>query len=411
MQKLSKVQKASRKLAGLPDGKVNEALVCLSSEILLSKDQILAENKKDLENMSAKDARYDRLKLTEERLEGISKDIRNIALLDSPLGKILERRTLKNGLELSKVSVPLGVIGIIYEARPNVTLDVFALCIKSGNACVLKGGADAKNSNKTIVSLIHEILDKNNIDKNIVCLLPPERTFADEMLKKGAPYIDVIIPRGSANLIAHVRENSKIPVIETGAGVVHAYFDEHGNLEKAKKIILNAKTRRPSVCNSLDTLIIHKSRLLDLAELIAPLLKHDVEIFADDASYSSLPDSKLIRKACPEDFGKEFLSLKMSIKTVSSIDEAIEHITKYSSKHTEAIISENKKSCEYFVHHTDSAVIFMNASTAFTDGAQFGLGAEIGISTQKLHTRGPMGLKELTSYKWVIRGDGQILED
>ncbi|MEK7434463.1 MAG: glutamate-5-semialdehyde dehydrogenase [Cyanobacteriota bacterium] len=406
---LSLVKKASYKLAMLDHEKINYILNDLAETILIENDVILSENKKDLEKMDISNPKYDRLKLTKERIESIVNDIRNVIKLNCPTGRILEEKKLPNDLDIYKITVPLGVIGIIYESRPNVTFDVFSLCFKSGNACVLKGGKEAEHSNNAIINIIHNVLDKNNIDKNIVCLMPNDReTMA--LVLSADKYIDVIIPRGGQDLINYVRKNSSIPVIETGAGIVHTFFDESGNLEIAKNIIFNAKTRRPSVCNSLDTLIIHSNRLSDLYELVS-LLDNKVEIFADEKAYKELEkkyNSTFLHKAKEEDFGTEFLSLKMSIKTVDDIFEAIEHITNYSSKHSEAIISEDKNNIDIFVKSIDAAAVYVNTSTAFTDGAQFGLGAEIGISTQKLHARGPMGLNELNSYKWIIKGNGQI---
>ncbi|MBU1017543.1 glutamate-5-semialdehyde dehydrogenase [Patescibacteria group bacterium] len=409
-EKLKNVRKASRTLINLTDEVIQKVLLNLADTLVREGDSILSENQKDLDKMDESDPKYDRLKLTPERLEGIADDIRNVAKLEYPVEKILEEKTLENGLKLSKITVPLGVIGIIYEARPNVTFDVFSLCFKSGNACVLKGGSDAEFSNTKIVQLIQSVLKKHQLDPNIICLAPSEREAVKEILT-AHDFIDVIIPRGSEKLIRFVRENAKIPVIETGAGIVHTYFDETADLEIGKKVILNAKTRRPSVCNALDTLIIHQSRLSDLPELLAPLAEHKVELFADKTAFNQLKgnyDESLLHPAQPDDFGKEFLSLKMSVKTVGSLEEAINHITKYSSKHSEAILSENPGNIETFLRHVDAACVYANASTAFTDGAQFGMGAEIGISTRKLHARGPMALKELTSYKWVVRGEGQV---
>ncbi len=409
-ENLKSVKAASRSLVNLTDDTIQKVLSDLADILVAEGDSILTENQKDLDKMDANDPKYDRLKLTSERLEGIAADMRNVAKLDYPVGKVLEEKTLENGLKLFKVTVPLGVIGIIYEARPNVTFDVFSLCLKSGNACVLKGGSDAELSNKKIVQLIQSVLEKNQIDPNIIYLAPSEREAVKAILT-AHDSIDVIIPRGSEKLIRFVRENAKIPVIETGAGIVHTYFDETADPEKGKKVILNAKTRRPSVCNALDTLIIHQSRLFDLPTLLAPLAEHQVELFADEQAYRPLQgkyDGSLLYQAKPEDFGREFLSLRMSVKTVSSLDEAIEHITTYSSKHSEAILSEDQENIEIFLKNVDAACVYANTSTAFTDGAQFGMGAEIGISTQKLHARGPMALKELTSYKWIIQGEGQI---
>jgi len=407
---LKKVQVASRKLGLLSDETINTILNDLADKAEKSVDIILYENQKDLDRMSPTDPKYDRLKLTEARIKGIASDLRNVAKLPSPLGISLEKRNLDNGLELEKITVPLGVIGIIYEARPNVTFDVFSLCLKSGNACLLKGGSDAEFSNKQIVNLIKEVLEKNEVNTDVIELLPSDRAATAEMLN-AVGYVDIIIPRGSQNLINFVRDNAKVPVIETGAGIVHAYFDESGNLPEGKEIIFNAKTRRVSVCNALDCLVINEKRMGDLPALVDKLKEKNVQIFADEKSYTFLkgkyPD-ELLAKATEEHFGTEFLDYKMSIKTVKDLDEAINHITKYSSKHSEAIIAENERNIDVFLKSIDAAAVYANASTAFTDGAQFGMGAEIGISTQKLHARGPMALREITSYKWLIKGHGTV---
>jgi glutamate-5-semialdehyde dehydrogenase len=389
---------------------INLVLQDLAAAAITQTAYLLAENKKDLDRMDPSDPKYDRLQLTTERIKDIAAEIRNVAKLNSPLGHILLKKTMPNGLHISKVRVPLGVIGIIYEARPNVTFDVFSLCFKSGNVCVLKGGSDAEFSNKAIIALIREVLAVHDIDPGFATLLPVEREATDALLN-AVGYVDVIIPRGGRQLIDHVRNNSKVPVIETGAGIVHTYFGEFGDLTKGRDIILNAKTRRVSVCNALDCLIIHDSRLRDLPKLVKPLAEKRVELFADEMAYMILDThypAELIKRAKPEHFGTEFLSLKMAVKTVDTIEEALEHIAKYSSKHSEAIISENLENIELFLSQVDAAAVYVNTSTAFTDGAQFGLGAEIGVSTQKLHARGPMGLEELCTYKWIIRGDGQI---
>lgn len=373
-------------------------------------DCLLAENKKDLDRMDPADAKYDRLKLTAARIKDIAAEIINVSKLENPLGHVLSEKTMPNGLHISKVSVPLGVVAVIYEARPNVTFDVFTLCFKTGNVCILKGGSDAAYSNEAIVSLIHEVLVKYHIDINVATLLPPERAATDALLN-AVGYVDVLIPRGSQQLINHVRNYSKVPVIETGAGIVHTYFDESGDLEKGSAIVFNSKTRRVSVCNALDCLIIHSARLKDLSALVTPLAATQTELFAEVRAYNALINnypSKLLNLAQPEHFGTEFLSMKMAIKVVDSFEEALEYIAINSSKHSEAIISEDAAHIEIFLNQVDAAAVYVNASTAFTDGAQFGLGAEIGISTQKLHARGPMGLAELTSYKWIVKGDGQI---
>lgn len=402
--------KASRELIVLDQGKVIEALLMLSDEIVKYSEIIIAENRKDLALMDKSDPRYDRLLLNPGRIEGIASDMRNVAHMPGPVGRILSANTRPNGLRISKVAVPFGVIGVIYESRPNVTLDVFSLCIKSGNACILKGGSDAINSNKAIAGIIKNCLVEMDINPDVVTLLPAGRKETLQLLS-ARKYVDLIIPRGSRELIDFVRENSVIPVIETGAGVCHTYFDKYGDKEKGRDIIFNAKTRRVSVCNALDCLIIHESRLVDLPYLVAPCSGSGVEIFADKRSFSSLKGnypSGLLNKATKESFGTEFLSYRMAVKTVSSIDEGLEHIYKYGSGHSEAIISENDERSGLFLKLVDASSVYSNTSTAFTDGGEFGLGAEIGISTQKLHARGPMALEEMTTYKWVIEGAGHI---
>lgn len=401
---------ASHKLIMLEGEMVKKTLLELAKQTRANTDFILQENKKDLERMEPKDPKYDRLKLTQGRIDGIADDIENVANLSNPIGKVLKEELRPNGLKVRKTTVPFGVIGVIYEARPNVTLDVFALCFKSGNACVLKGGSDAIYSNTAITSIIKKVLKQFELDENIVTLLSADREDTNKMLK-ARKYIDLIIPRGSQGLIDFVRKNATIPVIETGVGVCHTYFDELGDIGKGQEIIFNAKTRRPAVCNTLECLIIHEARLNDLPTLINKFAEENVLIHADSMSFNILKDSypsELLQKATTDDYGKEFLALEMSIKTVSSLDKALAHISEYGSKHSEAIISESSKAVNKFQKMVDASSVYSNASTAFTDGAQFGLGSEIGISTQKLHARGPMGLEELTSYKWVIEGDGQV---
>ena len=385
---LKKTKAASRLLATIPDAKRNEILLAVADAIIANKERILKANAEDLAKMDPKNPLYDRLQLTDKRLEDIASDMRNVSKLPSPLGRILKESTLPNGLRLKRVSVPFGVIGMIYEARPNVTFDVFSLCFKSGNACVLKGGKDADCSNRAEVEIIHQVLEANGVNPDVVTLLEATHEATAEMLN-AVGYIDVCIPRGGRRLIDFVRDNAKVPVIETGAGVVHAYFDEFGDLEMGKRIIDNAKTRRVSVCNALDCLIIHRSRLADLPALLEPVVKKNVEIVYDD-------------------FGTEFMDYKMAVKVVDSIDEAIEHIATYGSGHSECIITSNKDNALKFQQLVDAACVYVNAPTSFTDGAQFGLGAEIGISTQKLGPRGPMGLEEITTYKWLIEGEGQV---
>ena len=403
------VQVASREFALLNDDIINQILNAVADAAIAETPFILAENKKDLARMDKNDPKYDRLKLTKERLKGIAADTRNVATLPSPLGKVLKESVRPNGMRLTKVSVPFGVIGIIYEARPNVSFDVFSLCLKSGNACILKGGSDADCSNRAIISVIHEVLKKFNINPHIVELLPADRE-ATAALLNAVGYVDLIIPRGSSSLIHFVRENAKIPVIETGAGICHTYFDEFGDVNKGAAIIHNAKTRRVSVCNALDCAIIHEKRLIDLPMLCEKLKDSHVIIYADAQAYQALKNrypAELLEHAKAESFGTEFLDYKMAVKTVKSFEDALGHIQENSSKHSECIVTENKERAALFTKIVDAACVYTNVSTAFTDGAQFGLGAEIGISTQKLHARGPMGLEEITSYKWVIEGDGQ----
>ena len=387
-ESLKRTKAASRLLATIADDKRNEILLAVADAIIANKQTILEANAKDLAKMDPKNPLYDRLQLTDKRLEDIASDMRNVSKLPSPLGRVLKESTLPNGLRLKRVSVPFGVIGMIYEARPNVTFDVFSLCFKSGNACVLKGGKDADNSNRAEVEIIHQVLEANGVNPDVVTLLEATHEATAEMLN-AVGYIDVCIPRGGRKLIDFVRDNAKVPVIETGAGVVHAYFDEFGDLDMGKRIIDNAKTRRVSVCNALDCLIIHRSRLADLPALLEPVEKKNVKIVYDD-------------------FGTEFMDYKMAVKVVDSIDEAIEHIATYGSGHSECIITNNKDNAKKFQQLVDAACVYVNAPTSFTDGAQFGLGAEIGISTQKLGPRGPMGLEEITTYKWLIEGEGQM---
>ncbi len=409
LNELKKVKKASRQLVKLTDEQIATILNELADLSLENEAFILGENQKDLDRMDPENPKYDRLLLNPERLKGITDDLRNVAALPSPLNIALEERILDNGLDLSRVTVPLGIIGIIYESRPNVTFDVFSLCLKSGNACVLKGSRDAKDSNIAVVKLIKKVLAKYGLED--ICYLAPAEREALPVILNAVEYIDCAIPRGSQGLIDFVRENAKIPVIETGAGICHTYVDAEADVQKAKDIVTNAKARRVSVCNALDCMVLHESKLVDLPTIMADLSGHDVEVFADEAAYKELEGNypaALLKQADTESFGTEFLSHKMAIKTVKDVEEALDHVAAYTSKHSEAIVSENKETVNYYLKNTDAACVYANASTAFSDGAQFGLGAEIGISTQKLHARGPMALRELTSYKWVIVGDGQI---
>ena len=381
------VKCASRSLTLIPDNRRDEILLAVADAIGDNEAILLEANAKDLSRMDKSNPLYDRLQLTHDRLCGIASDMRHVAALPSPLGKVLKDKVLDNGLHLRRVSVPFGVIGMVFEARPNVAFDVFSLCFKSGNACVLKGGRDADDSNRAIVSLIHGILRDFDVDPNVVALLPATHEATAEMLN-AVGYVDVCIPRGGRRLIDFVRDNAKVPVIETGAGVVHAYFDKEGDLEKGKRIINNAKTRRVSVCNALDCLLVHKDRAAELDALLAPM-KDKVTFHYDN-------------------YGMEWMSYDLSIKIVDSLEEAISHIAKYGSGHSECIITEDKEAARTFQTMVDAACVYVNAPTSFTDGAQFGLGAEIGISTQKLGPRGPMALEEITTYKWLIDGDGQI---
>ena len=381
------VKCASRSLTLIPDNRRDEILLAVADAIGDNEAILLEANAKDLSRMEKSNPLYDRLQLTHDRLCGIASDMRHVAALPSPLGKVLKDKVLDNGLHLRRVSVPFGVIGMVFEARPNVAFDVFSLCFKSGNACVLKGGRDADDSNRAIVSLIHGILRDFDVDPNVVALLPATHEATAEMLN-AVGYVDVCIPRGGRRLIDFVRDNAKVPVIETGAGVVHAYFDKEGDLEKGKRIINNAKTRRVSVCNALDCLLVHKDRAAELDALLAPM-KDKVTFHYDN-------------------YGMEWMSYDLSIKIVDSLEEAISHIAKYGSGHSECIITEDKEAARTFQTMVDAACVYVNAPTSFTDGAQFGLGAEIGISTQKLGPRGPMALEEITTYKWLIDGDGQI---
>ena len=405
-----KAKKASRTMNVLGTDAINKILTEVADAAVENTKYILAENQKDLVLMGESDPRYDRLMLTAGRIEDIASDIRNVVKMQGPVGKVLMKNTRQNGLVISKISVPFGVIGVIYEARPNVTFDVFSLSLKSGNVCILKGGSDAVNSNTAIVKIIREVLKRNGIDENVLTFLPSGREETTQLLN-AREYVDLIIPRGSRNLIDYVRDNASIPVIETGAGICHVFFDESGDKEKGREIINNAKTRRVSVCNALDCLIIHKSRLNDLDYIVGLCSDSRVVIYADKKAYEALTGKYppgLLQKATGESFGTEFLSYKMAIKTVDSFEEAVDHIDQFGSKHSEAIISENKNNIHLFYQVIDAASVYANASTAFTDGSEFGLGAEIGISTQKLHARGPMALEALTTYKWIIEGNGQI---
>ena len=400
-----KTKDASLYLAQLSDADKSAVLHAVADAIKHDTDTLLEANAADLSRMEKSNPLYDRLLLTPSRLDNIASDMRHVACLPSPLGHITCERTLDNGLHLRRVSVPFGVIGVIYEARPNVTFDVFALCMKSGYACILKGGKDADDSNKAAVRLIKDVLEKHGISPDIINLMPATHEATHEMLN-AVGYVDLCIPRGGKRLIEFVRDNARIPVIETGAGVVHAYFDKYGDLEMGKAIVNNAKTRRVSVCNALDCLLIHKDRLPDLKALCQPMAGR-VTIYADKRAAEMLDDAILCADDDKDVYGREWMDYKMSVKTVDTIEDALSHIRRYSSGHSECIITDDEASAELFRQHVDAACVYVNAPTSFTDGAQFGLGAEIGISTQKLGPRGPMGLNEMTTYKWLIDGHGQ----
>lgn len=404
-----KTKKASLRLSSLSDKARNAVLLRLADAIVAEADTLLAANAKDLQNREPSDPLYDRLQLTKERLEGIAADMRKVVSLPDPLGRVLVDRVLPNGLQLRKVSVPFGVIGVIYESRPNVTFDVFSLCFKSGNACLLKGGRDAQQSNLAAVALIKRVLESMEVDTDVVNLLPATHEAAQALLSAEG-YVDLVIPRGGKKLIQFVRDNARIPCIETGAGVVNTYFDAAGDLAKGIRIVTNAKTRRVSVCNALDCLIVHASRLADLPALVGEMAEK-VSLYADSRAYNALlghyPAARL-QPAGPDSFGTEYMDFKLAVKTVDSLQEALDHIRTYGSGHSEAIVTEDAATATAFQQAVDAACVYVNAPTSFTDGAQFGLGAEIGISTQKLGARGPMGLAEITTTKWLITGSGQV---
>lgn len=404
------VKDASYTLTFLDDSKRNEILQAVADSIIANKGILLEANAEDLARMDKANPLYDRLQLTDKRLEDIASDMRHVSMLPSPLGRTLKEKTLENGLHLRRVSVPFGVIGMIYEARPNVTFDVFSLCFKSGNACILKGGKDADNSNQAGVALIKNVLKKYGINEHVVELLPASHEATGEMLN-AVGYVDLVIPRGGRKLIDFVRNNAQVPCIETGAGVVNTYLDKDGDIEMAAAIVNNGKTRRVSVCNALDCLIVHKKQIAKLHKVCALLSESKVMIYADERAFTALygkyPE-ELLKHATAESFGTEYMDYKMAIRTVDSVEEALNHIQQYGSGHSEAIITNNKGTAHLFEQRVDAACVYVNAPTSFTDGAQFGLGAEIGISTQKLGARGPMALEEITTYKWLIEGNGQI---
>lgn len=407
---LKRVKAASKSLVFLTDDRRNEVLQALADAIENHIDGLLAANTIDLSCMDKANPMYDRLQLTPQRLHDIANDMRHVSQLPSPLGRTLKEKTLDNGLHLRRVSTPFGVIGMIYEARPNVTFDVFSLCFKSGNACILKGGKDADESNRAGVALIHDVLKAYNINPSVVELLPASHEATEELLT-AVGFVDLCIPRGSKRLIDFVRNTAKVPVIETGAGVVHCYFDEAGDLTMGRDIITNAKCRRCSVCNALDTLLVHRNRLQDLPQLCSQLVEKGVKLHADSEAYHVLEGhypSQLLALVTADIWHTEWLSMQMGIKTVGSIEEALDHISTYGSGHSESIVTEDIERQHQFQTMVDAACVYVNAPTSFTDGGQFGLGAEIGISTQKLGARGPMALEEITTYKWLIEGRGQV---
>jgi len=407
-QLIIKTHKAAINLRNCTDAQIKKTLRNLADALEANASAVLKANKQDVAKQDVNDPRVDRLMLNEQRIKNIANSIRKISKLPNPSNKILKKRTLPNGLALEKISVPLGVVGAIYESRPNVTYDIAALCLRSQNACLLKGSKEAEATNKVSIKIIKAVLKENGIDADCITLLPSEREVVQELFT-ATKYVDVIIPRGSDSLIQFVRKNSLVPVIETGAGVCHVYVEASADISKAVNIVVNAKTTRPAVCNSLDTIVVDEKIAKPFLDKLQPLFeKYPVEIFADNKSYKLLNGYAYLQPATPEDFDREFLSLKCAVKVVKNIDEALAHIAQHSTKHSEAIVSNNKKHCERFLREVDAAAVYANASTRFTDGEEFGLGAEIGISTQKLHARGPFALEKLVSEKWVVRGNGQI---
>ena len=402
-------RRAGTLLARTDTDRLGRVILRAAALLRTNTEKLLAANALDLEAMAADSPMRDRLKLTPERIASIASDMESVAGLPSPQGETLAEWPRPNGMTVRKIRVPFGVVGMVCEARPNVTADIFSLAMKTGNACVLKGGSDARHSNEAIAALLHEALRSEGIDEAAFTLLPAGHDAVAALLN-AVGYVDVVIPRGGSGLIRFVRENARIPVIETGAGIVHTYFDLDGDLAKGTAIVCNAKTRRVSVCNALDCLIIHRGRLRDLPELCDPLAAARVTVYADAEAYAALEGrypACLLRPASEEHFGTEFLDYKLAVRTVGSLDEALAHIERFSSRHSEAIVTENEETANQFTQQVDAACVYVNVSTAFTDGGQFGFGAEVGISTQKLHARGPMGLPELTTYKYVITGDGQ----
>jgi glutamate-5-semialdehyde dehydrogenase len=405
---IKKAYKAAPALRAAEDKLLKKILLMIADELEKQQESLLKANRKDVAKQDPANPRTDRLRLDPQRIKNIAASIRKVSRLPNPSNQIIERKKLPNGLLLEKKSVPLGVVGAVFESRPNVVFDIAVLCLRSGNACVLKGSGEAAHSNIAAVSIIHTVLKKNNLPPEVVTLLSPERETVQELFT-ATQYVDVLIPRGSDSLISFVRKNSLVPVIETGAGVCHVYVEEKADLPKAEKIVVNAKVSRPSVCNAMDALLVDKK----VAPAFLPMLRSDfekykVEILADDAAYKLLKGYPFLKKAAPADFGKEFLDLRCAVKVVDNIGEALEHIREHSTKHSEAIVTEDKKQAELFLREVDAAAVYHNASTRFTDGEEFGLGAEIGISTQKLHARGPFALEKLVTEKWILRGNGQV---
>lgn len=409
-QQLAQARQAKKAMGMLTLPQKKQLLQAISKLLVAHEDAIIKENKKDLDRMDPQDAKYDRLKLTGERIQALASSVIDVANLEDPTGKVLLQKTLENGLQIEKQSVALGVVGVIYESRPNVTVDVAALCIQSGNVCLLRGGSDAWFTNSYLVSLIRKAIEAAGINPDIVQLLPTARELMGELLT-AKDDVDILIPRGSQALIDYVREHAKVPVIETGAGVCHTYVDETADLDKAARIVANAKISRPSVCNALDTVLVDRQVAGPLLTKLAPYFAaHQVEVYADQQAFQWLEGVGYthLKHATADDFGREFLDLKCSVKVVGGLDEALDHIAAYSSKHSECIVSTNAAHINTFMHTVDAAAVYANASTRFTDGGEFGLGAEIGISTQKLHARGPFALEKLVTEKWLVTGDGQV---
>ncbi len=413
-EKCRAAKAASRRLAYVSTEVKNKALENIALSLTTEKDRILAANKIDTDEAKATDmgaAMLDRLLLTTERLEAMAADVRAVAALPDPVGEIWDMRTLPNGLTIGKKRVPLGVIGVIYESRPNVTVDIVSLCLKAGNAVILRGGKEALNSNLALAAVVQEAASAAGLPEGSIQFIDnTDRALVSLLLSK-SDIIDLMIPRGGAGLIQFVREKAAMPVVAGGIGVCHTYIDKEADIEKAVAIAHNAKVQRPTVCNALDSLLVHAGVAAEYLPLVAKRLADSgVEIHADQQALAILkkaPSLKLM-PATAEDWGKEFLSLTIAIKVVGSLDKALEHIATYGSGHSEAIVTENYGAAMRFLNEVDAACVYANASTRFTDGGQFGLGAELGISTQKMHARGPLGLREITSYKWIIFGSGQV---